>query len=125
MCFPSELLKSYIFLLFTLRIKLKRIFQNKVSFLKSRSTTSLIPIRIIGLLPHLHTVFPSSRQSSACLRTFSYDIRQISWLVQTISSEKIRINSDVFEILSEKIRINSDVFEILSEKIRISSLLLS
>jgi len=76
---------------------------SRVSFLKTRSKSSLIPIRIIGLLPHLHTVFPSSRQSSACLRTFSYDIRQISWLVQTISSEKIRKNSNVFEISSEKI----------------------
>ena len=82
---------------------LKPILKYKVSFLKTRSKSSLIPIRIIGLLLHLHSIFPASLRFSAYLRTFPCDIRQISRVVDTISSEKIWNNSDVFEILSEKI----------------------
>ena len=88
---------------------LKAIFKNRVSFLKTRSKSSLIPIRIIRLLLHLHSIFLASLRFSACLRTFPCDIRQISCVVCTISAEKIWNNSDVFEILSEKIWNNSRV----------------
>ena len=77
------------FSIFAPRIMLKQIFKNRVSFLKTRSKSSLIPIRIIRLLLHLHSIFPTSLRFSACLRTFPCDIRQISCVVDTISSEKI------------------------------------
>ncbi len=77
------------FSIFSQRIMLKSIFKYRVSFLKTRSKSSLIPIRIIRLHPYLHSFLPTSLRFSACLRTFLCDIRQISCVVDTISSEKI------------------------------------
>ena len=104
LCYPLLNCQDFLFFsIFSQRIMLKPIFKYRVSFLKTRSKSSLIPIRIIRLHPYLHSFLPTSLRFSACLRTFPCDIPQISCVVDTISSEKIRKNSDVFEISSEKI----------------------